>query len=510
MEPYDAFDAIDPFAAAARAFDRLTGVLAASESTALPHHGLEDLIEARGRELLRLLFQAHLELRERRERDHVRQGEREVVRGADGKVRPHREPGHCRRLACVFGTVTVTRTAWRGRSMSNVCPLDASLSLPAGLHSHGLRQLAVTEAVRGSYDQAKEAIDRRCGKVLGKRQAEHLVIEAARDIDSFYRLRVPMPATASTALVLQVDGKGIVMRPEALRPATLKAHRDKKQAMRTRLAPGEKPNRKRMATMACVFDADPAVRRPHDIIAPPEGRGGNRPPRPGPRAAAKWLYGSVIHPAEHTVAAAFDQAEARDRDHARDWLVLVDGAHHQIDLVQAEADRRGVGVHILIDIVHVSEYVWGAAHRFHQPGTPECEAWAAGHLTTILHGQAARAVAEITTQADQGGLRGTSREGADACIRYLTHHADRLHYDTALASGWPIATGPIEGACRHIIADRLAITGSRWGLAGSEAILKLRALKDNGDFEEYWRHHLAREHERLYPTPDRHDHRLTA
>jgi len=510
VEPYDAFDASDPFAAAARAFDCLTGVLAGPQSAALPHHDLEDLVEAEGRELLRLLFQAHLDLRELRERNQARQVGREVVRGADGKVRPHREPGHSRRLACVFGTVTVTRTAWRGRSMANVCPLDADLSLPAGLHSHGLRRLAVTEAVRGSYDQAKEAIDRRCGNVLGKRQAERLVLEAARDIDGFYRSRVPMPATASTALVLQVDGKGIVMRPEALRPATLKAHRDKKQAMRTRLAPGEKSNRKRMATLACVFDADPAVRRPHDIIAPPEGRSGDRPPRPGPKAAAKWLCGSVVHPAEHTVAAAFDQAEARDRDHARDWLVLVDGAHHQIDLVQAEADRRGIGVHILIDIVHVSEYVWGAAHCFHQPGTPECEAWVANHLTTILHGQATRAVAEITAQADQGALRGTSREGADACIRYLTGHADRLHYDTALASGWPIATGAIEGACRHIIADRLAITGSRWGLDGSEAILKLRALKDNGDFEEYWRHHLAREHERLYPTPDRHDYRLMA
>lgn len=84
--------------------------------------------------------------------------------------------------------------------------------------------------------------------------------------------------------------------------------------MRTRLAPGEKPNRKRMATLACVFDVDPAVRRPHDIIAPPEGRGGARAPRPGPKAAAKWLCGSVIHPAEHTVAAACDQAALPGRD----------------------------------------------------------------------------------------------------------------------------------------------------------------------------------------------------
>jgi len=94
VEPYDAFDASDPFAAAARAFDCLTGVLAGPQSAALPHHDLEDLVEAEGRELLRLLFQAHLDLRELRERNQARQVGREVVRGADGKVRPHREPGH--------------------------------------------------------------------------------------------------------------------------------------------------------------------------------------------------------------------------------------------------------------------------------------------------------------------------------------------------------------------------------------------------------------------------------
>ncbi|MFD9637774.1 hypothetical protein ACFWX8_45315, partial [Streptomyces violascens] len=102
------------------------------------------------------------------------------------------------------------------------------------------------EAVRGSYDLAKEAIDRRCGKVLGKRQSEQRVASAARDIDSFYQRKIPLPATATTALVLQVDGKGIIMRPEALRPATLKAHLDTPRAMRTRLAPGENPHRKRI------------------------------------------------------------------------------------------------------------------------------------------------------------------------------------------------------------------------------------------------------------------------
>ncbi|MRH93477.1 ISKra4 family transposase, partial [Nocardia sp. SYP-A9097] len=73
-------------------------------------------------------------------------------------------------------------------------------------------------------------------------------------------------------------------------------------------------------------------------------------------------------------------------------------------------------------------------------------------------------------------------------------------------NGWPIATGVIEGAARHLIADRLDIGGARWGLTGAEAILTLRAVIDNGDFDTYWAYHLTREHHRTHPE----DYRLAA
>jgi len=116
--------------------------------------------------------------------------------------------------------------------------------------------------------------------VIGKRQVEQAVVSAAADIAAFYAGRVPVPCTASTLLVISADAKGIVMRPEALRPATAKAARQGR--MRTRLAAGEKPCRKRMATLACVYDAEPSPRRPHDVIAAPGGRHGRRTLRPGP------------------------------------------------------------------------------------------------------------------------------------------------------------------------------------------------------------------------------------
>ncbi|MGH3245043.1 MAG: ISKra4 family transposase, partial [Trebonia sp.] len=390
------------------------------------------------------------------------------------------------------------RCAWRHPGAANFCPADAALSLPAGRHSHSLAELAAVEAARGSFDAAHAAITRRCGPVIGKRQLEQAVVHAAADIPAFYAARVPEPCTPGTLLVMSADCKGIVMRPGALRAATAKAAA-KLGKMRTRLAAGEKPNRKRMAALVTVYDARPAKRRPHDVIAPPGGRSGDRPLRPGPKAQAKWLAGSVRNDPAGMIAAMFDEAGARDPGHRRTWVVLVDGADHQLSLIRAEAARRDVTIHVVIDIIHVLEYIWGAAWSLHEAGDPAAEDWVAVKALTVLAGGSDRAAAAITAEAAAAGLEGSRRSGAGACVRYLGNKREFLRYDLALDAGWPIATGVIEGACRHLIADRLNLGGCRWGLDGAEAVLTLRAVIVNGDFEEYWRFHLACEHQRLYP-----------
>jgi hypothetical protein len=497
MEAYAAVPPDDPFAASKGMFTMLAADLAGPAAAGLTACELEDLLDERGREVLRQLLQDHLDLRAAREEQAARE-RRAPVTGGDGITRTRLETGHGRLLATLFGTVRVTRCAWRRPGAGNCCPADAALSLPAGRHSHSLTRLAAIEAARGSFGAAHAAVARRCGRVIGKRQLEQSVTGAAADIPAFYAARVPEPCTSSTLLVLSADAKGIVMRPGALRAATARAAA-RLGKMRTRLTAGEKPNRKRMATLVGVYDAEPAKRRPHDVIAPPGGRNGSRVPRKGPRARAKWLAGSVrSHPAQ-MIAAAFSEAGARDPQHLRTWVVLVDGAEHQLSLIRAEAARRGVTIHIVIDLIHVLEYIWKAAWSLHDAGDPAAEDWVAARALAVLAGDSARAAEEITAEAGAAGLSASQRAGADTCARYLNSKHDYLRYDQALAAGWPIATGVIEGACRHLIADRLDIGGARWGLDGAEAVLTLRAVISTGDFEQYWRFHLAREHQRLYP-----------
>src|SRR6266516_1004846 len=305
----------DAFGASRAAFDELIATLSSAKAGGWTHDQLEEHLETDGRELLRRLYQAHLDLRALREQRAVAQSRIAGVVDADGIAHRKVEPGHLRHLATVFGTVRVRRCAWRAAGARNLYPADAALNLPDRRHSHTLKRRAATEAVRGSFEAAEQTLTRACGKVAGKRQVEQLTVAAATDIDAFYAAQAPQPATDNTSLVLSVDGKGVVMRPDALRDQTRKAAAAKgANTYRTRLAGGEKQGRKRMATLGTVYAADPAPRRPHDVITPAitiNAEGGSRRRRKGPTASAKWLTGSIATTSQQVIAQVFDHAEQR-------------------------------------------------------------------------------------------------------------------------------------------------------------------------------------------------------
>ena len=379
--------------------------------------------------------------------------------------------------------------------MGNLYPADATLNLPVERHSHGLRKLAALEASRGSFDDAVAAICRQTGQRLGKRQVEELAGLAAMDFEDFYAARRPARAKPGDLLVLSADGKGIVMRADALRT---------RAPARPRAGPGPKPRlsgdeqrgRKRMAEIGAVYDATPAPRTQADILASaaPEGY----QPAPGPAAKNKWLCASVVTTPAAVIKRVFEEADRRDPKHRRTWVALVDGANHQIERIKLEARKRELKLTIVVDFVHVLQYLWQAAGCLLPDSGQTAEQWVHRQAIRVLQGHATKVASSIRRQATNASLQRDRRKPADEAANYLTNKSPYLDYPTALTNGWPIATGIVEGACRHLVKDRMDITGARWGLAGAEAILKLRALKANGDFEQYWRFHLTQERNHVH------------
>ena len=177
---------------------------------------------------------------------------------------------------------------------------------------------------------------------------------------------------------------------------------------------------------------------------------------------------------------------------------LVDGDIYQLGLIQAAAAARGITVAIVIDFIHVLEYLWKAAWCFHAPRDPAMEDWVIAQALDILHGRAPDVITriKIMTAAHPPRPGGEHAKVIRKTLHYLQAKQPYLDYPRAQAEGWPIATGVIEGACRHLVADRMGITGARWGLPGAQAMLWLRAINASGDTSAYWDYHIQQEHQR--------------
>lgn len=493
MTAYPTPPAASAFSSAREAFDALETLLGESETMALAHDDVEALVDKDGAEVLRLLFQGHLDLRAGGEAG------RAAPTGADGVERRHRRSSS-RPLATLFGDCKVYRGSFTARGAAGgLRPLDAELNLPSDRYSLGLRRRSVELVLDGSFDAAGSKLASMTARPIGKRQLEELAVRAARDFEAFYDARQDETVdqergvAVQDLLVLSTDGKGIVMRHDALRPATARKAARSKNKMQTRLSGGEKRNRKRMAEVAAVYGLEIRPRTPDDILPSAEATS-EQPPRPRPKDKRVWA--SVDRSLAEVVRQCFDEALARDPWLERRWVYLVDGNKDQLRIARAVATDLGVELFVVIDFIHVLEYLWRAAWSFHDKGDTAAEAWVLERARLVLQGKSSDVAAGIRRSATRRGLSKRRRKGADACAGYLINNRRHLRYDEALAAGFPLATGVIEGACRHLVNDRLGITGARWGLEGAEAMLRLRALRASGDFDEYWAFHREQELQR--------------
>jgi hypothetical protein len=475
------------FADAERAFAALETFLDSAEADAMKHSDLERALEAQGRELMRKLLQAHLDAR-------ASARPVEPVRDTAGVTRAA-GPVHTRALETIFGTVEVRRVAYNAEGEPSLHPLDGELNLPVEKYSHDVRRRVALEAAKGAFDAGVETLATYTGAHVPKRQFEQLVVRAAQDFDAFYAARhanaEAAPATGSM-LVLTVDGKGVVMRPEDLREATQKAAAARATTFTARLGRGRRLHAKRMASVAAVYTIEPFRRTPEDIF-PPAGKPATAPPRPAPEHKRVWA--SLEQTPDAVIAAMFDEAQHRDPEHRKQWVALVDGNETQIDVLTKQTAARQVRMPIVLDFIHVAEYVWKASRAFAADSHGR-DAWVLPRLREILRGKASDVAAGMRRSATLRGLPEEDRTPVDECADYLLKYAPYLHYDLALARGAPIATGVIEGACGHLVEDRMNLTGARWSLRGAEAVLRLRALRASGDFDEYWRFHERAEHDR--------------
>jgi hypothetical protein len=493
----DKSDTLDEFALVREHAMSMERSLLSDEMANCEHGEIEKFVSIKGTELLRLYVQGALDVRSKREKQLP-----EVI-GKDQVSRTHVRKDCERGLSTLFGSVTIRRMGYGTRVAASLFPLDLKLNLPPDSYSHGLRERTGCEARKDSFDEAVASIISTTGGKIPKRQAQEVVIRCVQDFEAFYNGVGAAAKQAATdtpttdLLVISLDGKGIVMRPESLREQTKRANANEKHKVKTRLSKGEKRNRKRMAMVATVYDIERQTRTAEEIMGVTIPDGNIIPLRPPTvRPKNKRVWASVERNADVVVKEAFEAALRRDPSQLRTWVILVDGQPQQLRYIRSCMKELKIEADLILDLIHVLEYLWKAAFCFEKEGTVAAEAWVQKRILEVLRGKASNVAAGIRSSATKRKLSGKARAAADTCADYLLKYSDMLQYDDFLAGGYPIATGVIEGACRHLIKDRLDITGARWNTPGAEAILKLRSLHSSGDWNSYWSFHRQQERQR--------------
>lgn len=491
--------AVDRFEKAREEFDGILDWLGSPEAP-MDHSVLETALVERGIEALRLAAQARFDqLTANEAEEAARTPPTEGV-----EVRPR-----SRQVESTIGRLRLKRLGYKEPGKRVRFPLDKALSLPGDLYTHPVRQRVAAEARARAFDGVVEQVDATTSAHVPKRQAEELVVAAAQDFDEFYRQKQPDNDTLGRALLMaSCDSKGIRVLPRALRDATRKeAAAAAAEAVRGDPMETKKPRShdKRMAVVTAVWEQQPTPRVPTDIVKELQRSPGTAR-RAGVRLARpenKRLAASIEQSMAPRVREMFDELDRRDPTRHHPVGMLVDGDESQQTAIFDEARRRDRTVTTILDVIHMIHYLWLAGFAFclkkdKAKRKKASDVWVARHLLLVLTAGADALIAALEAEKATKRLTVGQRKSIDKALRYFTRNRTLMDYPAFLASGFPIASGIIEGACRHLIQDRLGITGARWDLPGAEAILRLRAIHSSGDSDAYWEFHRRQEAHRNY------------
>jgi hypothetical protein len=426
----------------------------------------------------------------------------EAVCSGDGQVWQRLEHHHPRAYVSIFGTFRLRRVAYGRREGQKIAfvPLDNRLQLPASAYSYLLQDWSQGLCVESAHGRVSATLARIFGVDVSIDGLERINAQMAERVPEWREAR-PKPAadTEGEVLVATADGKGVVMRRTADDPAPA-AHRSK----------GEKASQKQMAMVAAVYTVDRHVRTAEEVVAAlfrdPRPAGEPKPQRPEPRnkrvmaSLARVDESGAYQPAV-AVAHAWLQGEVIERNrHEQAWqrpmVYLYDGQEALWEARAAYLPRPGVEI---LDLLHVTPRLWQAAHLFHPEGSDAAEAFVRARCLRVLQGRVAGVIRGLREMGTKHALTGSKKRRLAEVCGYLEKNRGRMRYDEYLAAGYPIASGVIEGACRHLVKDRMERAGMHWTPPGAQAMLDVRSVFVDGCWEEYQAYRIRREAQQLYP-----------
>lgn len=380
----------------------------------------------------------------------------------------------------IFGKLAFWRPYFYKKGLGGQTPLDAELSLGEDCYSDLVREVSEYLAIYSVYHKTGDILERLLGLPLSTRVVAENLAEDSAEVEAYYAQKAaPPPSTEAEILVIQADGKGV--------PMILA----EKPADKVRLGKGEKRGRKKEAVVTGVYTIAPAVRTPEQVVASffdlKDGPG----ERPKPQNKHIW---ATLDGKDTALARLARQVTLRQGNHIQDKVALCDGcAALQSRIAQQFPDFTQV-----LDFIHANEYLWKVANSLFGETDQQRTEWVKSHTLQMLAGQTDQLITEFRLLAQQPKTRAAQRTQLQKTANYFERNLPYMDYPTYLSKGWPIASGVIEGACRHFVKDRCELSGMRWLQTGAENLLRLRAVAENDDWDDYHAYRKQQRHRRLY------------
>jgi hypothetical protein len=382
----------------------------------------------------------------------------------------------------VFGKLEVCRAYFYAPGAGGKTPLDRALSLPDRCYSDLLMECAELLAVDSAYDKATQVLARLLGVDVSVLALETSVAEQSQVVPQFYAHREAFPRQEEgPILVVQADGKGVRLVRDDTPPTG-------------RRGKGDKKTRKKEAIAVAVYSITPYPRTPHEVVAalfqdePPAGA------RPVPQH--KQVFASLDGKAA-ALRRLVRWTAQREGRHIRQRVALTDGAA----ALQAQMGHYFPHFTLVLDIIHVVEYLWAAGTALSDETDPQREAWVRTQTLDILSSRVDHVLERLDKSMKTVAATSHAAKALRRVAGYLQRNRPYMDYAHYLKRGWPIGTGVIEGACRHLVKDRMELSGMRWTIAGAEALLALRAVHENGDWDTFHQFRREQRHKQLYGKP---------
>jgi hypothetical protein len=406
-----------------------------------------------------------------------------------------------RPLQTVFGHHTIWAYVYApgAHEKIDLRPVDARLQLSDRQTSYLLEEFSQYFCVDQAFRQAAQGIELVLRQKMSvdslERTNRRMGDQAAEFLDQLPR---PPASKEGELLVFTGDGKGVPLVKEDAH--SLAAFEDRP----------ERPGNRRMAVLAGVYSVDRYVRTPEEIVAA-LFRDGERPQgdkRPVPqfkhlRACFAKTYDpdsgdpTIVPGAFEAFCWADSQVAQRRRPH-QPLIRLMDGQKSLWDVADMCLESvPAIETVDILDILHVSQYVWRAAGAF-SSDCQQREAFARDRLLRILQGDVRRVITGLRQMATRQGLTGQKLREISVVCGYFENNVQRMRYDKYLREGYPIATGVIEGACRHMVKDRMERSGMRWRLDGAQAMLNVRAVWQSSYWDTFQTHRIKHEQATLH------------